>query len=341
MRRASIAALWAASASSPLLLLLPLTAAELAGSEPLSASAPQDADASATRKFDLRYRMQPGQTIRWTTSHLASTLTRIEGKESHDRSTTETVKVWTVKRVEENGSIVFEQSIDRINLSQSIGDGEEIRFDSRSAETPPLRYEGIAKTIGIPLTLVTIGTDGRILQKEAIYRGSQMGMDDVAVPLPAEPAAIGATWHTSTDITATEENGRNVVIKLRKAYRLESVADGIATISMRTEVLTPIENPRIQSQLLEEMTAGTIRFDIERGIPISKEMKWDQEVVGFSSPQSFMEFHGRFTETLETESPATTPSTTAGPTGTASTDGAADAPAIRLRDRNGRPILRK
>ncbi len=339
MRRASIAARWAASASSPLVLLLPLTVSELQGSEPPALIAAQDADASAERKFDLRYRMKPGDTIRWTTSHLASTLTRIEGKESHDRSTTETVKVWTVKRVEENGSIVFEQSIDRINLSQSIGDGEEIRFDSRSADAPPLRYEGIAKTIGIPLTLVTIGTDGRILQKEAIYRGSQMGMDDVAVPLPSEPAAIGATWHTSTDITATEENGRNVVIKLRKAYRLESVADGIATISMRTEVLTPIENPRIQSQLLEEMTAGTIRFDIERGIPISKEMKWDQEVVGFSSPQSFMEFHGRFTETLEGES--STESTTAAPTGTASTDGAADAPAIRLRDRNGRPILRK
>lgn len=313
---------------------------------------------AADAKYELRYRLKAGEVIRWSTVQQANTITRIESVESHDRCTTETVKVWRIRSVAEDGSIVLEQSIERLTLAQSIGDGEEIRFDSQSSEAPPLRYESIAKTVGVPLTLVTIRPDGEVVSKEAIYQDVQMGMDDVAVPLPKEPIAIGGEWYTPSEFVAREESGSAVKIRLRKNYRLESVTRGVATISMKTEVMTPVESPRLRSQLIQEMTQGTIRFDLERGLPISKEMKWDEEVVGFSSPQSFMEFHGRFDEKLSTEgapetsgedsdaSPAPAVGSSSAPAeATPARPSVAREPEAdrntRLRTRDGKPILRK
>jgi len=104
-------------------------------------------------------------------------------------------------------------------------------------------------------------------------------------------------------------------------------------------VLTPVTDPRIESQLVQDLTAGTIRFDIERGIVLNKEMKWDAKVVGFSGPQSFMEFHGRFDEQrLDGSS-----SSSASPRTDAASTGATPASSsdYRIRSRNDGPILRK
>lgn len=262
----------------------------------VSAEASEGAESSQT--FDLRYQFTAGEQVRFLTEHLATTLTRISLQESPGRSRTQTVKVWMIKEVRADGSIVFEQSIERLVLSQLVGESDEIRFDSRSSEAPPLRYESIAETIGVPLALVTISARGEILEKEAIYEDFQMGLDDVAMPLPSGPIAIGDSWYSPHDFTCADEDGLKVLIKLRKAYTLQRVSNGIATIGMKTEVLTPVVAPRIEAQLIQELTAGTIQFDMERGRVMTKEMKWDEEVVGFSTPQSYMEFHGRFSERM-------------------------------------------
>ena len=104
--------------------------------------------------------------IRWRTRHQATTMTRINKVENFDRAVTETTKVWRVKEVREDGSMVLEQSIDQLELSQSVGGGEEIRYDSQADEQPPIRFESIAGSVGVPLALVTISPRARCLKKK-------------------------------------------------------------------------------------------------------------------------------------------------------------------------------
>lgn len=286
-------------------------------------------ESDSPAKYRLVYRLQPGELIRWDTRHQATTMTRINQVENFDRAVTQTTKVWRVKEVKADGSMVIEQSIDNIELSQSIGGGEEIRYNSQTDEQPPIRFESIAGSVGVPLALVTISPAGKVLEKEAIYKQSQMGLDDVAVPLPNDEIEIGHTWYSPSDFIASLDDGRQVTIKLRKSYTLDTVKQGIASIHVETEILTPGDSPRIKSQLMQEMTQGTIMFDLKTGRLVSKEMEWDEEVVGFSTAQSYMEFHARFTEKLLSQEETPGVQVTAQP----------DELLIRRRDEG--PILRK
>ncbi len=107
---------------------------------------------------------------------------------------------------------------------------------------------------------------------------------------------MGESWNVPVDITIALEDGVTKLIKTRQHYTLEKVLNGVATISVATQVLTPVNNPKIQSQLVQRLTKGTIRFDIDAGRVISQEIDLDEQVLGFQGDDSSLHFLGRFTE---------------------------------------------
>ena len=62
---------------------------------------------------------------------------------------------------------------------------------------------------------------------------------------------------------------------------LYKASAGVATISVRSNMLTPISEPKEESQVLQQLSNGTIKFDIDAGGMISKDLNWDKVVVGF------------------------------------------------------------
>ena len=70
----------------------------------------------------------------------------------------------------------------------------------------------------------------------------------------------------------------------------------MATIAVATQVLTPINDPKLQSQLVQRLQRGTIKFDVDAGRLIHKQMDIDQAVFGFSGPDSHMQYLARLTE---------------------------------------------
>jgi hypothetical protein len=74
------------------------------------------------------------------------------------------------------------------------------------------------------------------------------------------------------------------------------VAAGVATIEVKTQVLSPVDDPRIRSQLVQRLQFGTIRFDVDAGRVLSKQMDTDEIVIGFQGADSIMQYLARFTE---------------------------------------------
>jgi len=87
-------------------------------------------------------------------------------------------------------------------------------------------------------------------------------------------------------------------VRIRLRYRLDSVRDGLATIAVDTTVLTPVDDPRLESRLLERIWDGTIVFDIEKGRVISRKTAIDRRVVGFGGPQSSLRYQASQEERL-------------------------------------------
>jgi hypothetical protein len=82
---------------------------------------------------------------------------------------------------------------------------------------------------------------------------------------------------------------------------LVSVKNGVATIAVDNQVLSPVNDPTIDAQLVQSETTGKIRFDIAAGRILSTLSDGDKSVVGFQGEASSLHYVTRFTEKLVPE----------------------------------------
>ena len=193
--------------------------------------------------------------------------------------------------------MTFVHSVDSVELTQQTGSAEEIRWSSLSGEKPPIMFESVADQLGQPLSTVTINSRGQELSRTT-HAGTeaQLGMGGLTIALPEEAVPVGYSWSVPREIKARGEAGEVKVIKARDTYTLEKVQTGVATLKIRSEILTPIEDASVKAQIVQQLSNGTIRFDLDAGRFLGKQLDWDETVVGFQGPNSLMEYRARLTE---------------------------------------------
>ena len=247
----------------------------------------------------LRYRFTKGEHIGWKVKHLSTTEATIQGTTETTKSRTISTKVWEVQDVDAEGNVTLVHSVADVDMWQKISDRPEVRYNSRTDTTPPPQYMHVAKMVGTPIATVKISSAGKVLERSGTLPQVNLGLGEITVPLPAEPVKIGQQWHTTSEILVRRQDGTKKRIKTRMVYTLKSVKTGVATIEVKTEVVTPVSDPRIQSQLVQQITDGEIRFDVDAGRILGREIGWDETVVGFNGHDSLMKYLARFTEELQ------------------------------------------
>lgn len=263
-------------------------------------------DVKSEPSYLLRYKLETGQKLTYQVTHVASTSTRIRGKDEDTDVRSLSTKLWTVKSInDENGQMTFEHSVTDTELSQKIGEADEIRWDSKSGDEPPYQFKAVKKTIGLPLATVTINGQGQEKEREN-HAGStaNLGMGGLTVPLPPKPAKIGGRWAVPRKVRVRLPGGESKEIAVREMYTLKKVQTGVATIEVNSQPITPISSSKVKSQVLQQLSNGTIKFDIDAGHLISKQLDWDETVVGFEGAESMMKYRARLIETFVSESTA-------------------------------------
>lgn len=260
---------------------------------------------SKEQKYRLAYRLEEGQTIRWSVEHTASTETKIANKAEATSSRSNSIKVWTVESVDSLGNMTFAHSIDQVTMWHQIGEDDPISFDSREPEQAPEEYQPVLEKVGRPLATITINAQGQVIDRKSNIKQARFGVGDVTLPLPPDEIAVGHQWYVPSNLTASDEAGRRVQLNSRLHYTLTKVKNHNAFISFRTEVLSPIESEKVRSQIMQQMTRGYLVFDMKRGLPIRKEVEWDEKVHGYEGPDSFLSYAAQLSEKIVTESGAT------------------------------------
>lgn len=255
--------------------------------------------AATPPEITLRYKLQAGEQLVSKVVHFAETRTRMSGHEEASSSRTITEKVWEVSDVKSNGEMTFEYRIAAVELAQSVGGGEELTYNSLTDTEAPDMFKHVAQTVSKPLAKVTINPQGQVVNREGDLKSPQLGMGELTLPLPADPVAIGGQWSVPRDVRVKSENGVHKTIKVRELYTLEKVSAGVATIRIQTQPLTPVSDPAIESQLIQQLSQGEIKFDVDRGRMLNKQLNWSDEVVGFRGPETSLRYDAKFTEELQ------------------------------------------
>ena len=118
------------------------------------------------------------------------------------------------------------------------------------------------------------------------------------MPLPEHQVAIGDTWREiiPVSVRVTEEISRQ--INILRTFRLESVENGVAKISFRSSIEAAVKSPTMRSQLIKATPKGTLTLDIERGVMVKREVRYDESVLNALGPDSVVLCHGKGTEEL-------------------------------------------
>lgn len=255
-------------------------------------------------KYDLRYKFTPGEVVMTEVVHRASVRTTIQGTTQTAETQSKSVKMWKVDGVDEAGAATFTHLVDNIDMWQKSSGRNEVRYNSKTDDEVPPGYEEVARSVGVPLSVVTMDDRGTILKRNET-RGQTLGVStQITMPLPTEPVAIGDDWSSPIEIDVTLKDGSQKKIQTRQKFRLESVTDGVAHIVVDSQVLTPISDPSIEAQLVQRMSSGWVKFDLEAGRVLSQQLELDRHIVGFNGPASSMHYVTRFTETLLSEDDA-------------------------------------
>ena len=255
-----------------------------------------------TESYQLQYKLKAGDRLAYRVEHVATVDTTIQGNRQTSKSRSVSTKVWQVDQIDDNGKIHFTHSVQDVDMWSQVNGRQPIRYQSRQDQEPPPEYATVAQTVGKPLSTVTIDASGKVLDRQDQVPQLELGFGGLVVPLPEQPALIGATWAVPSALRARTADGTPKLIKTRQLYELKSVQAGVATISVTTQVLTPVDDARIRSQLVQQMSRGQIKFDVDAGRVLSKEMDWNETVVDFDGPKSNMEYVAQFTEKLVPES---------------------------------------
>ncbi|MFN3191821.1 MAG: hypothetical protein ACE361_15020 [Aureliella sp.] len=250
------------------------------------------------QKYALQYKLLEGEEIVTQVEHFAETRTKMSDTEESSTSRTQSEKVWSVTDVNEKGEMTFEYRINQVQLTQSVGSGEAISYDSASDEEVPDVFKPVAATVGKPLATVTINARGQVVDRDKELKTPQLGMGELTIPLPEKAIAIGERWSVPREVRVKLESGAYKKIKVRELYTLEKVSTGVATIRIVTQPLTPVNDPAVESQLIQQLSKGELKFDIDKGRLIAKRLDWSEEVVGFRGPETSLRYDGKFIEKL-------------------------------------------
>ena len=209
--------------------------------------------------------------------------------------------VWKIVSVDaKTGHMTITNAIEYVDMWNEAQNREATRYDSRSGDPPPAEFAQVASTVGKPLAEITVDRHGRVIKRDD-GKQHDLGTGGLLVPLPEQPVAIDAEWSVPGAISVRLGDGTYKTVKTRQLYKLEKVQAGVATITTKTQLLTPNIDSRMRSQLMQKMTEGRIRFDLDAGRILSRQLDWDEDVVGFNGPQSNMEYLARHTEELTDE----------------------------------------
>lgn len=259
---------------------------------------PAAAVPDGTAKYDLKYKFIPGEVLMTEVVHRASVRTSIQGTTQTAETQSKSVKMWKVEGVDESGAATFTYMVDNIEMWQKSSGRNEVRYDSKTDETVPPGYEEVARSVGVPLSVVTMDPRGTIVRRKET-RANPVGVStQMTMPLADHPIAIGESWTSPVEIDVTLKDGTQKKVQTRQKFTLESVSDGLALIKVDSQVLTPVSDPSIEAQLVQRLSSGSVQFDIEAGRVVSQQLDLDKHVIGFNGPTSSMHYVTRSTEKL-------------------------------------------
>src|SRR4051812_42740784 len=132
--------------------------------------------------YKLAYRFAPGEVVRTKVVHLAKVETKIKGAAQNTSSRTISTRAWKIREVDAGGNITFDNTVEQVEMWNSVEGRQEAHYDSTTDKNPPPEFANVAASIGKVLATVKIDPQGRILSRTNNQPQFNPGIGDLTIP---------------------------------------------------------------------------------------------------------------------------------------------------------------
>lgn len=236
-----------------------------------------------TEKYHLHYQFKPGEFVHYQVSDASSYTTQKGIIKETAKNHSIAWRQYRVVSVDPAGEAVLELMIERVRLQAQFDSSPPVVFDSADPELQPDRFKYILSTVGKPMSRIRVSKRGELLNIQNLFGKQPETVDptlNFLVVFPEKPIAIDETWNQILEVEVSVTKLLKEKVKLLRKYTLKSVKDGKAEISLSTALITTIRDPAIKVRLIQQSPSGTILFDINRHLLLSRELATEGQVIG-------------------------------------------------------------
>ncbi len=282
----------------------------------------------------LRYQFQQGQKLRYQMEQKMTLDANLgERGQTIDRSALRQRRLFAATSVQEDRSAEFTMQFENVWMQKQVDDNSPVEFDTsmkpgevplvyqqvahqlkgsapryvltsrglskKSAETPAKVERASGEKSSEPLVesesaskTVQLAASSTVTQKEQGDPGSFLAT------LPEHEVRVGDTWKEQITVMARLQEDVNVEVPILRTFRLDSMEDGIASISFHCSIQSRVRSPIVKGQLIQATPKGTIQIDTKRGLMLRRENIYDTSVFGALGQNTILTCVGRSTEEL-------------------------------------------
>uniref|UniRef100_A0A7C2K2H7 Uncharacterized protein n=1 Tax=Schlesneria paludicola TaxID=360056 RepID=A0A7C2K2H7_9PLAN len=255
----------------------------------------------------LAYKFSPGQFVHYEVAASSKIVMQKGEVQATATNETQTWKQFRVVTVDEQGNGTLEPIITRVKMQAQFNNLPEVSWDSQTGGEPPKDFAPLAQTIGRAHTRIVFAPNGELLKitplpgaPEHLAHAADKAdpKHNFLIMLPKEPVGVGAVWKDRFQTPVSVGNGLTQPITLQRQYTLVGINGSIATIALKTSVITPLNNAEIEGQLIQRTPSGTIEFDIDRGVIVSQASSVNNQVVNAMGPGTRLQAESETREKL-------------------------------------------
>ncbi|MCR9201420.1 MAG: hypothetical protein NXI04_22475 [Planctomycetaceae bacterium] len=275
-------------------------AAGPAAVSPAEASpAQEDAETAAALEHLIRFHFEPGTALKYDSRQAVRQVANTPKGVKTDVSKVDQVRVFTVKKVDKDGSADLQMQFASVKMEIQPNDAAPVKFDNRmSPSRVPSIFRSTADKLRGAAPKYHVKTSGAPVDHEGKLVTNPAGQASFVFPLPQEKVAVGDTWRVQIPVRVRVAENVMRTVHLLRTFRLKAVENGVATITFATSIDRSVKNAAIKGQLIQSTPQGTITFDLQRGLVLKRVLKFNSTVINAFGARTMLSATGQTVETL-------------------------------------------
>lgn len=256
-----------------------------------------DEPAANTDGYLLRYQFTKDEVLKYDVDHKATMITTRPELKEEVTNEVETRKTHRIVSVDNDGNAWMELAIETAKMSAQFGETEPLAYDSQKPGECPKAYRHVRDIIGKPLTQVLVSPRGELLSTKPLLGQNALKAEgaladeasrNFLIEFKETPVQVGESWTNSFKVNVSVGQRLKQTVTMQRSYELVEVTNGLATIKLRTVLITPIRDGMMLAQLIQMTPEGTIVFDVKNGRMVSRTLTIDKTEVGVIGNNSAM-----------------------------------------------------